>query len=164
MPIKFKTFMFLIFCIGVITLVYPRFIERTLDYPVEPFVMNSLKSNVIDLNVPREDPLVIHFWATWCEVCKFEIPEISRLASVHQVVNVAVHSGSDDHVLNFSEKYGMPLDYLVNDESGELMQSLGAVALPTTLVIDKHNRVRFFKAGKIVANEMVDKIEYIKAD
>ena len=33
-------------------------------------------------------PLILNFWATWCEPCRDEMPEISELASQHPEIAV----------------------------------------------------------------------------
>lgn len=91
-------------------------------------------------------PALVSLWATWCEPCRDEIPELTRLdadAREHgaNAVVVAVAVGeSADHVARFRESHAMPYALYI-DEDFRFADALGERAVPTTLVVDASGRI-----------------------
>ncbi len=91
-------------------------------------------------------PLLLHFWATWCPVCKTEADNIERLSSYYDVVTVAVKSGSDEALRSYMKERGF--DYpVINDEHGEWATRFDIEAYPTTFIYDSSGEVAFSEVG-----------------
>ncbi len=99
-------------------------------------------------------PLLVNFWATWCEPCRREIPLLERLrAGSHsrlQVVGIAV----DDRepVLKYAHAMGIDYPILVAGEDGGL-KAIGAfgmeAVLPFTVFADGKGRIVSVKVGEL---------------
>ena len=98
-------------------------------------------------------PLIVNFWATWCEPCREEMPEISELASTHPQVAViglaideapAVHEFSQgtpvSYPLLIAENEGMPLDEALGNNKG---------VLPYTVIISPQGEVMQTFFGRV---------------
>ena len=120
------------------------------DLSGTPVMMGSL----------RGKPLVINFWATWCEPCKEEMPDFQRLADSDlgkslQIVGIGIDSSSN--MLAFSKKLG--ISYLLL-ESGivglDVLKSVGdkAGALPYTLIVDAAGKPVLTHLGRISYDEL----------
>lgn len=48
-----------------------------------PFTLTSLTGDSIELFALRGQPVVLNFWATWCEPCEVEMPELQALHERH---------------------------------------------------------------------------------
>ncbi len=94
----------------------------------------------------KDSPLIIHFWATWCPVCKIENRTIEELSKDHQVVTVAVESGDDKTIKEFMEKNNLTFK-TVNDTNRTLAESFNIQGYPTTLVYGKNGRHLFTEVG-----------------
>ena len=69
--------------------------------------------------VPKGRPVVLHFWGTWCPVCRAEASNIDKLARSYEVISVAVNSGSSKEVQSYMRKH--KLHYrVINDPDGRL--------------------------------------------
>ena len=95
--------------------------------------------------------IVLNIWATWCVPCRKEMPALDRLqaalgGSDFEVIPVSVDRGGIDAVNKFYAETGLSHLAKYIDSSGQLLRSLGAVGLPTTLIIDRSGN----EAGRVV--------------
>ena len=93
-------------------------------------------------------PVVIHYWATWCEPCKQDMKLLRRLQAAYarrglEIVGVNV-DGSRDQAVDYLRKNPLPWTQLFADgglESSPLANRLGVQTLPTMLLVDPNGRV-----------------------
>lgn len=98
------------------------------------------------LHVESNKPIMIHFWATWCPVCKVEIDNIQRISADYQVITIAVKSGSDEDIQNYLDE--RDLDFkVINDTDGFLAQQFGVSIYPTTFIYDEDKNMIFSDVG-----------------
>ena len=100
----------------------------------------------IDLSNYKGEPLVVHFWATWCPICKLEASNIDELSKEYNVVSIAVTSGSNKDINEFMQK--RQLSYrVVSDKDGNLAKKFNISAYPTTLIYTKDGKLKFTEVG-----------------
>lgn len=91
-------------------------------------------------------PALIHFWATWCRICRWEQSSINSLAKDYPVVTVVIQSGVEAEVQQHMQQN--QLDYLVLlDEDGSLARMFGIVGVPTSFILDADGDIRFVDVG-----------------
>ncbi len=103
----------------------------------------------------RGKPVLINFWATWCEPCREEMPALGRLATRWQargltVLTVAVADNAK-RVEEFlwetlPEKQTLPV---LHDRDQTISRAWDARVLPTTVVLDRRHRVVLRGQGAI---------------
>jgi thiol-disulfide isomerase/thioredoxin len=93
-------------------------------------------------------PLVINFWATWCDACKVELKEMAselkNLPADRQVVFVSLDKEPKKAKEYFSKelKADKPmLSSLFYDASFQMADTLGVESFPMTLVVDVSGKV-----------------------
>jgi thiol-disulfide isomerase/thioredoxin len=91
-------------------------------------------------------PTLVHFWATWCSICRLEKGSIDSIATDHRVVAIASQSGTRHEVAEHVEKNGITVPVLV-DESGELARKFGVKAFPTSFVVDAQGNIVDIEVG-----------------
>ena len=109
--------------------------------------LRTLDGAAVRLGEPRERPLMLHFWATWCGVCTAESGNVSSVVdATHDVLTIAASSGSDDQLRRAMVDKGLHWP-VVNDASGSLAQAFGVSAFPTTLYVTREGTIRTAEVG-----------------
>ena len=90
--------------------------------------------------------MLVHFWATWCPVCRAEQDTIEALAKDHPTVTVAMQSGAAAVVAEHLNKEALSFPVL-NDPDGAISAEWGVRAVPTSFVVDGAGQIRFVEVG-----------------
>lgn len=120
------------------------------------------------LSYPHKRPLVVNFWATWCEPCRAEMADLSALAMEWKgkidFVGVAVDNTAA--VEGFLGKTKIAYPVLVGQADVlALMQSEGneVGGLPFTVIYDKKGKPITNISGKIVKDQLNEQLKKIIA-
>lgn len=117
----------------------------TLDLP-------ALDGKAWRLADERGHPLLLNFWATWCEPCRAEMPSLEQLAASQRDTGLRVIA------LNFREGEpavrrflgNTPLSLpIVRDADGAAARAFGINIFPSTVAIDRQGRTRFIVVGEL---------------
>ena len=94
----------------------------------------------------EDQAVLIHFWATWCPICKLEASNIQTISEKFNVITIAVKSGEDEEINSYLKEKN--LDYkVINDAHGILAQEYDIPAYPTTLIYNKEGKLSFTEVG-----------------
>lgn len=114
--------------------------------PAPAFSGNLLDGRPVKLEDYRGRPLLVHFWATWCPVCRLEQDNIQWLARQWPVLTVAMQSGDAGALRSYMKKEGLEFPVLA-DDSGVLARRWQVNAVPVSFVLDGQGRIRFAVVG-----------------
>ncbi len=91
----------------------------------------------------RGKPAAINFWASWCEPCRKESPELERLFwSLHGRAALVGVDYSDDAASARSFIREFHLTYpMLRDPDGLVGDRYGVTGLPTTAILDPQGRI-----------------------
>jgi hypothetical protein len=84
----------LLLIVAVVLLVRAWLARDLAQGPAPEFEANLLDGSAVSLADYADRPMLLHFWATWCPICRLEEGEIMRLSRSHPVLTVAMQSGS----------------------------------------------------------------------
>ena len=107
----------------------------------------ALDGKQFSLESLRGTPVLVHYWATWCEPCKVDIAQIRELYAKYgsrkfAVVGVTLDSDKADLVKYLQAKpIPWPQLYEKGGFDGRLAEELGVLTLPTMLLIDAEGKV-----------------------
>lgn len=136
--------------IGLLVIVYflaQLYSQRHLVSGTSPvFSAVTMQGQVIDKNIWRDQPVLLHFWATWCPVCKLEQGMIHSLAKDYRVITVAMNSGGEDGIEQYLVENEVDFPVIV-DPDGDLARRFGVTGVPTGFVIDTAGQIRFKEIG-----------------
>ena len=96
--------------------------------------------------LPKNEPILIHFWATWCPTCKAEAPNIQTISKNYNVLTIAVNSGTDSEIEEYLKSRNLNFRVL-NDTEGRMANKVGVSVFPTTIIYDKDGEVFFSDVG-----------------
>ena len=92
-------------------------------------------------------PVLIHFWATWCPICRTELGSIDSLAQDNpNVITVAMQSGNTISVQGYMREHEVNFPVL-NDEDGRISLSWGVHAVPASFIVDTNGEIRYVEIG-----------------
>lgn len=114
--------------------------------PAPVFEAQLLDGTPVALADYAEAPMLLHFWATWCPVCRLEEGEILRLSQSHPVLTVAMQSGAAEEVREHMSERERELA-VINDPQGELARRYNVQGVPATFIINPDGEIVFRKQG-----------------
>lgn len=106
----------------------------------------GLSGEVRSLEELRGAPAMVHFWATWCGVCRAEEGTVVSLAKSRPMITVASSSGDAAAIRRYFDERGIELPVIV-DEHGELARAWKVNAFPTTFFVDGEGNIRQSSTG-----------------
>lgn len=105
-----------------------------------------LDGQYFDLYQNKRSPILVHFWASWCPVCKLEQSNIENIAKDYPVITIAMQSGDNEELSQFMRQEKLSFK-VINDESGNLSRSYNIRGVPVSLIVNKDNKIEFVEVG-----------------
>ena len=111
--------------------------------------------------------VVLNFWATWCEPCKKEMPDLSAIQNDYAPLGVQVIGAAGDDAANSAKVLKFIREFKVNfpvwvGATTDDMQRFGVgTVLPATVIINRDGKVVWREIGIIkpdVLRKELDKI------
>jgi len=153
MGIKSKTYGIIKeLAVGVILLIAVSLLINWLRAPKPPDHELPVISGITLEGIPlkrilqKGQPVMIHFWGTWCPVCRQEAGNIGRVAQHYRVLTVAVNSGSDSEIRQWMKHKGVAYP-VYNDRTGKLARQFDVEIYPTTFIYDAEGKLKFVETG-----------------
>lgn len=105
------------------------------------FSLTSLDGTTVKSSALKGNVVVLNFWATWCQPCMSEIPELKQVAadSKMKVIGIALDQDGAKTIKPFVASNNINYTVLVGNE--EVFQRFNGVGIPYTLVLDRSQRI-----------------------
>lgn len=92
-------------------------------------------------------PVLVHFWATWCPICRTEQGSIAAIAQDDpNIITIAMQSGRPEEVARYMHEQGIDFP-VVNDADGNISNAWGVHGVPASFIIAPDGRIRFVEVG-----------------
>jgi thiol-disulfide isomerase/thioredoxin len=117
----------------------------------------ALRDGRIALGELRGYPVVINFWASWCDPCKEEAPLLAQAAARHAGEVVFLGLDVQDFTSDarrFLERYGANNYVSVRDVSNDVYDDYGLTGVPETFYLDPDGRAVAHSLGQISEREL----------
>ena len=126
--------------------------SQLLGHPAPSFTLRTFDGKRISMAQLRGRPVVVNFWASWCQECKTEHPSLLRAWHVYghrgvTFVGIAYQDG-ESAARSFLKKYGGGWMQLADPNQNTAI-NFGVSGVPETYFIDRRGIVRSWSMGPV---------------
>ena len=136
--------------IGLLLLVFivlKTWLQRDMIEGMPPAIQASLlDGRSFNLQSLQGKPVLLHFWASWCGICKLEQDSIEAISKEHTVITIAMQSGNAADVTRYMHEHKLSFPVIV-DANGEIAGRYGVSAVPASFIIDPQGWIAFRETG-----------------
>lgn len=111
--------------------------------------------------------VILNFWATWCEPCKKEMPDLAAIQNDYAALGVQVIGAAGDEaaesakVLKFIREFKVNFPVWVGATTDDMHRFGVGTVLPATVIIDRDGKIAWREIGIIkpdVLRKELDKL------
>jgi cytochrome c biogenesis protein CcmG, thiol:disulfide interchange protein DsbE len=120
------------------------------------FSLPNLDGSTTKLSDLKGNMVIINYFATWCEPCKDEAPELEQFAKDYgsKYKLVMLNRGeTKERVKTFLKKYNTPAIYLF-DYNAKISKIYNVTGQPETFIIDRDGVIREHYNGPLTENHL----------
>ncbi|MGM0396733.1 MAG: TlpA family protein disulfide reductase [Bacillota bacterium] len=141
----------------------PAATEDDHDSPIEmgkaapDFTLYDMDGNETSLSEYKGKMVFLNFWATWCQYCDIEMPDLQKVHKENDdLVVLAVNVREDiDHVKDYLDEGGYDFPVML-DEDGEIASLYLVSGMPTTYFINSDGVILGYQPGMMTLEQMED--------
>jgi thiol-disulfide isomerase/thioredoxin len=120
------------------------------------FEWNAPDGSTKTLTDLRGKPVVVTFWATWCQPCRQEMPAMQRVAASSDAQFLAVDLLEDGaRVRGFMDSLALDRLQPLLDLDGAVTRKYAVLELPQTFFIDAQGLIRHIERGGVLDDAAV---------
>jgi thiol-disulfide isomerase/thioredoxin len=97
-------------------------------------------------NIPKNKAILVHFWGTWCPVCKLEASNIDAISKSYEVITIAVDSKDNENIKKYLKNNNVNFK-VHNDTQSKIANSYNIAVYPTSFIYDKNGKLVFTEVG-----------------
>ena len=138
------------------------------------FTLPDVAGKAVTLSALRGQPVLINFWATWCEPCRIEMPTLQAgyarakaaaggAGTGVTVLGIAVES--DPAIIgSFQKEYSISFPLLPDNLGSSSVKNLyRVVPIPTSFFIDRQGVIRHIQVGTLDEATLAAKLGVIQS-
>lgn len=109
--------------------------------------------------------VVLNFWATWCEPCKKEMPDLSAIQNDYAALGVQVIGAAGDEaadgakVLKFIREFKVNFPVWVGAKTEDMERFGVGTVLPATVIVDRDGKIVWREIGIVKPLELRKKLD-----
>lgn len=126
------------------------------DYPTaSSWQLTTQAGKTISLSDYQGEPVILHFWATWCPYCKKLQPKLVELEKKYQrsgIKIVAISFNEDDDATPQDEINSRGYDFITAVKGELVADQYGVRGTPTTFFINRQGKAIYKSTSSDVNN------------
>ena len=114
------------------------------------FTLSSSTKQNIRLAELRGQVVMVNFWATWCNPCRTEIPELQKLYAQYKDIGFTILGVNIDNNKEKAKKMSRDLGAkfpILFDNTQKVSKLYSIKAMPLTVLIDRDGKIRKIYQG-----------------
>lgn len=111
-----------------------------------PLAGLDLQGQWRDLRDVRGEPVLVHFWGSWCPLCRLMEGSVDAIAADQRVLTVALQSGEAAEIDAYLQDNGLAFPVLP-DPDGAIARRWGVQGVPASFIIDGEGRIAAVTVG-----------------
>jgi thiol-disulfide isomerase/thioredoxin len=152
---------------SLILIVFVSSASFSIQQQVRPLGLNELRKTIKN----GKSPVLVNFWATWCEPCRDEFPDLVELDGVYRsrgLRTITITLDEPDRLKVIVPKFltnmraTMPTYHLSVEQPEDAMSVVDPQwngTLPATFLFDKHGKLVYKKVGRFKLSLLRQAIE-----
>lgn len=128
------------------------------------FTLTDLDGNDVTFKELRGKNIYLNFWASWCDPCKDEMPDIEKIHTEYKdkdLVVLTINTGEDkESVKKFMEASGYTFQVLL-DSNLDVARIYKTSNIPVSLFVNKEGKIVEKKEGLMTGAEMKKAVEQL---
>ncbi len=129
--------------------------------------LGASTASTIHLSALKGKPVILNFWASWCDACKEEAPLLQKTwqqVSQQGVMLVGIDSGDTSApAKRFVEDYGITYPNVVDSANGTTAINYGVTGFPETFFLDRHGIIIHKEIGALSSQMMQQDLRQLGA-
>lgn len=126
------------------------------------FELKTLDGQTASLSDYQGKKVLVNFWATWCKPCRTEMPDLDKIRSEYDqvevlAVNLTTTEKSEDHVAAFADELKLSFPILL-DQKG-IQARYQVLSYPTTYILDEKGRIMSVKHQMLTKKEIEQELD-----
>jgi cytochrome c biogenesis protein CcmG/thiol:disulfide interchange protein DsbE len=143
----------------------PEVIESPLiGKPAPEFVLRDFGGGAVDFESLRGKPVVLNFWASWCQPCVMEHPVLIEAAQKYAgrvaFVGVVPSEDTSEAVERFTRRFGK-WGPVYHDADGKVSIAYGVFKLPETYFVSGEGKIVSKVAGPLDEQSLAANLEAV---
>ncbi len=131
--------------------------------PAPGFELKGMDGASVSLSDVLGQPVLINFWASWCDPCRAEMPLIEKAHQAHlsDLVILAINDDEpEDVVRGFIRDNRLTFKILL-DPGEKAMSTYRVTGIPTSFFIDREGVIRAIQVGVLAEGDIANHLSQI---
>jgi peroxiredoxin len=132
------------------------------------FDAKTLSGDKISLTeLTKRGPVLVNFWATWCQPCKAEIKHLKNIYEKYDSLGLTIIGVNQDSPKSLSKVKSFVSSYelkypIVLDPNAQIFQKFNGQVMPYSVLFDKNQEIVYRHAGYLPGDEVELEEEVVK--